>query len=384
MASLLTRKRLLISSGGAFALLVVLEACLRAFHFERPLAETPITVWTAERDPLLASKDYLFMPDSRALWTLRPGAVIQSASDAAGAEPERINSAGYRGPLVSFEKPYGVVRILALGDSTTFGSGVRYEDTFSAALVAMLADQGVKAEVIDAGVGGYTVRQGLERFRALRTDYRPDIVIAAFGTLNEYKHALGLSDDDKIDELAQRKRGIAGFLRRIHRHSRVAQLATWIHARRAIDEVIAAGEESRRREPELSVADGQADWPGTRRVSTSEFRVFLSELRRDVGASGARLILVAMPRARLMEEKNPVLLQYTRTVLSSAIESDVQVLDAHARFAQIAADAAEEKRVLLDAWHLTPLGHKLIAQWLAPLVENVTRNRGGDPASAMR
>jgi lysophospholipase L1-like esterase len=381
MPSLLRRKRLLVL-GGVALFLVLLEAGLRAFHFERPLAETPITVWTPDRDPLLATKDYLFMPDNRALWTLRPGAAIQSTGDADGAEQERINLAGYRGPLLPFEKTRGVVRILVLGDSTAFGVGVRYADTFSAALVALLADQGVTAEVIDGGVGGYTVRQGIERYREMRRNLRPDLVIAAFGTVNEYKHALGYSDDDKIAELDKRKGGLAGFFRRVHRHLRVAQLATWLRHKHAVDEVMAASDEARRREPELSIEDGQTDWKGTRRVSLGEFRVFISELRRDVGAAGARLILVAMPRSKVVEDKNPVLLQYTRAVLSSAIEADVQVLDAHARFAQIAADDADEKRLLLDPWHPTPLGHKLIAQWLAPLVRDALRNRGGDPASA--
>jgi hypothetical protein len=41
-----------------------------------------------------------------------------------------INQQGLRGPEVSQAKPPGTFRVLGLGDSFTFGTGVREQDTF--------------------------------------------------------------------------------------------------------------------------------------------------------------------------------------------------------------------------------------------------------------
>ena len=46
----------------------------------------------------------------------------------------RINSLGLRGPETTRSKPAGVFRVLALGDSFTFGAGVRAEHAWPAVL----------------------------------------------------------------------------------------------------------------------------------------------------------------------------------------------------------------------------------------------------------
>src|SRR6516162_505269 len=64
----------------------------------------------------------------------------------------RLNSHGLRGPDFSLTKAPGTYRILMLGDSTTFGWGVREEDTIAQRLQSMLNNQakGVSYEVINA------------------------------------------------------------------------------------------------------------------------------------------------------------------------------------------------------------------------------------------
>jgi lysophospholipase L1-like esterase len=72
-------------------------------------------------------------------------------------------------------------RILCVGDSRTFGLGVDDGATWPAQLQQALdARHPGRFEVVNAGVSGYTARQGL-RFLELRADaLRPDMVIAAF------------------------------------------------------------------------------------------------------------------------------------------------------------------------------------------------------------
>ena len=88
----------------------------------------------------------------------------------------RINSLGFRGPEARLEKPPGTFRILGLGDSFTFGTGVREEDTFLAVLRERLARRGA-FEVWNLGIMGYGTREEVALLRLVGSDYAPDLVV---------------------------------------------------------------------------------------------------------------------------------------------------------------------------------------------------------------
>jgi lysophospholipase L1-like esterase len=92
----------------------------------------------------------------------------------------RFNSLGYRGEEVEIPKPAGVYRIIALGGSTTYGSGVKdWRDAYPAQLGQVLReDYGyTNVEVVNGGVAGHNSWETLANlaFRAL--DLEPDLVI---------------------------------------------------------------------------------------------------------------------------------------------------------------------------------------------------------------
>ncbi len=93
--------------------------------------------------------------------------------------PVTINSLGLRDDEVSVAKPDGVVRILMLGDSVTFGWGVLQEDTVSAQLEAQLdaTPGGTRIEVVNAGVGNYNTVQEIAYFLNRGAELNPDIVV---------------------------------------------------------------------------------------------------------------------------------------------------------------------------------------------------------------
>lgn len=95
-----------------------------------------------------------------------------------------INSQGLRDREFSFEKPTGVYRVLILGDSTTFGWGVRIEDTAAKQLEKKLNEHlppGYdKAEVINAGVGNYDTVQEVTYYETIGWQYNPDLVVLVF------------------------------------------------------------------------------------------------------------------------------------------------------------------------------------------------------------
>ncbi len=80
----------------------------------------------------------------------------------------------------------GQVRILALGDSRTFGEGTDSEFTWPALLEKKLNDyKPGHFEVINAGVSGYNAFQGLRYLETRGIKLDPNLVICAFG-VNEW------------------------------------------------------------------------------------------------------------------------------------------------------------------------------------------------------
>lgn len=74
------------------------------------------------------------------------------------------------------------LRLLALGDSTTFGWGVEQDKTWPARLEAMLQPlfPEVKLQVLNGGVPGYTSFQGLYHFKKHGALYQPDLVLFSY------------------------------------------------------------------------------------------------------------------------------------------------------------------------------------------------------------
>ena len=73
------------------------------------------------------------------------------------------------------------VEILALGDSLTAGYGLREEDGFVANMQAWLDEQGLEAELVNAGVSGDTTAGGLSRVAWSLGDETDAIMVALGG-----------------------------------------------------------------------------------------------------------------------------------------------------------------------------------------------------------
>lgn len=94
----------------------------------------------------------------------------------------KINSQGWRDFEFNKEKSDNVYRILVLGDSITFGWGVKLEDTFAKRLERRLNENSAakKYEVINAGVGNYNTQMELEMLASRGLAYKPDLVILSY------------------------------------------------------------------------------------------------------------------------------------------------------------------------------------------------------------
>jgi hypothetical protein len=97
------------------------------------------------------------------------------------------NSRGFRDQReFDYAKPAGTLRVLSLGDSHTLGYEVRQEATFSAVLERSLARRGVRAEVLNAGVSGYSTAEALAFLENEGYKFRPDVVVLGFYA-NDYE-----------------------------------------------------------------------------------------------------------------------------------------------------------------------------------------------------
>ncbi len=114
--------------------------------------------------------------DSELGYRLRPNFKGQ-----AYASSVQVNSLGFRGPEFDPDRKTGL-RVVALGDSCTFGFGVSDNDhTYPARLAAFLNQTHGPAEVINAGVVGYTSNQALRLLQTRVSHYHADILLIFVG-----------------------------------------------------------------------------------------------------------------------------------------------------------------------------------------------------------
>ncbi len=91
------------------------------------------------------------------------------------------NSAGFRGRHYTPTKPDSVWRIVALGDSVTYGLGVEASESFPGVLETKLNETpGESVEVLNFGVPGYNTFQSCTLLETRAIRYEPDLVVLTF------------------------------------------------------------------------------------------------------------------------------------------------------------------------------------------------------------
>jgi lysophospholipase L1-like esterase len=162
----------------SLALLGLIEAAARVrdrLKFGRWM-ETPAVESYVEARRL----QQIVMPDPELIGVLRPGGVASGRGRSAS-----VNSLGYRGEEFESPKPRGLVRVLAIGGSTTFDVCVTSDSaTWTSRLEEALVRRfpGRRIEVVNGGHPGYTTLEMLEKLERIDLDrVDPDLVIAFVG-----------------------------------------------------------------------------------------------------------------------------------------------------------------------------------------------------------
>jgi lysophospholipase L1-like esterase len=133
-----------------------------------------------------------YRPDPEVGWVPRP----QSTVTRVGSLPVQVDDDGFRGRPLERPKSSRTIRIFAMGASTTFGWGVRQEDTYHQVLERMLNDTARvtgatdRYEVVNAGVIGFNLRQVARYMRRITERYQPDGFLVAY-TFNDAWNRFG-------------------------------------------------------------------------------------------------------------------------------------------------------------------------------------------------
>jgi len=125
------------------------------------LREDPIYPWGMARNGRMTQTEFVDVRGQKHLWEYY------------------LNQDGMRGPEV-LEKG-ARVRILAIGDSRTFGVYVQDSESWPAQLQQLLDPDGTNIDVLNGGVPGSTAMQGYGLLVRERLKLQPDVVVVTFG-----------------------------------------------------------------------------------------------------------------------------------------------------------------------------------------------------------
>jgi lysophospholipase L1-like esterase len=306
---------------------------------------------------------------------LRPSArvVIRGHAVSGRTIEIRTNARGFRGGELE-PRSAGRRRIVALGDSVTFGDYVEEGETWPAALERALAARGVRAEVVNAGVGSIGVADMGPLLAGPVRAVDPDLVLVA----------LYLND-------AQRSLFVAPPPRWVRR-SRLLALVSARVARLRAEQEWHALLESRRGERERFLAthptDDRADWRDDprgfdREVAAAfadwgyawsegawrEIERGVASLREVARAHGLRLAVVLFP-VRHQVESRALRSEPQRAFAAAMDRLGLPHGDPLLALRRMATSTTGS--LFYDHCHYTPAGNAAVAEALADFVARLT------------
>lgn len=317
----------LFSLAWLLLLLAALEFSLRALGLGAPPADvlrvpgqrmpdTAITLW----DELL-------------FYRLRPDTVMFGRY--------HINGQGRRGPSVEDAPPPGTLRLVATGDSSTFGLGVNDDETWPAQLQRILGgllEGAARVEVVNGAVPGYSTEHNLRQLRRDLLPLRPDVLLLCPTGQNDASLRASAGDRAVLDDNSE----LRARLDQLH----VVRMLGLGHT------------------DETFRADGirLAGDPDARpRVSADEFVQNLHAIAQLARQAAIPAVYIVTPHDPDLAARVPDLQPSEQRVLDVIAQQDVvRGVDVRADFAAYAPHD-----LFSDQIHFIPLGQQLIALGVA-------------------
>lgn len=271
----------------------------------------------------------------------------------------RTNSRGLRERELPLAPGRGTARVLFLGDSVTFGSGVLAEEAFPRLLESALGDAGAgPIETLNAGVVGYNTLQELGRLEAVGLAYGPDLVVLTF-VVNDLLESFSIFDHQYVPSPP-----FAGQKVWLRKHSHLYRFIQGTYWRIAQD---------------LRRARSAPTEPLRKRERMDERLLQLGQIVDRTRASGARFFLLLYPD-NLGDPVSPgpsgERLTVRQELLRFAERERVPVLDLTDALGDVNDPRARHFRLREDP-HPSPAGHRAIAAAAQGPLFDVLRERVG-------
>jgi hypothetical protein len=320
--------------------------------------------------PLPEEKAGLFRFDPELFWSMKPEADVNYKGSRVVT-----NELGLRGPFVPVKKN-NEFRILSLGESSTFGARVEYEQTYSALLEKLLNrsfPRGPYFRVINAGVSAYSSFQSYRYLLNRGLKLKPDLVLF-YHEFNDYLPSslrdsthceLGVPLSD-MELHRMRRRSVSG---RLIRYSALYRALRLLTARRAImrfgeaetsnpllkiglpDTGLAPRLRMNRRGKRTRLDLDEKRLPT--RVSRTERGIILEKLAALCRENRVQLLLIH-PSYRKSQAHQCILTEFAK-------QSQLPLFEA---FPVLHPPGKDVSDYFVDSWHPTPLGHRALAESL--------------------
>jgi hypothetical protein len=218
----------------------------------------------------------------------------------------RTNRHGMRGEEFPTRKPAGEYRILSLGESTTFGSKVEQEETYSAVLERCLNERRTDRSyrVLNAGTPGWTLAQSWKYLRDEGIGFEPDAILLYHGfndflptAMTERRTGEGAEGGTDLELLEERQGAVASIGSWLARHSMALRWLAW----RVKSRGPAGGD---------ALEAGATQATASVRVPERD-RLELLRRIRDLASAGNARLVVLVPCYRDFTDHRALLLDFT-------------------------------------------------------------------------
>lgn len=357
--------RLLLAAAGAVLGLGIAEVAVRSVR--------PQSVLKVTRG--------LYAPDPPRRYRLQPGFRGTMTNRVEYRTPVTVNRLGLRGEEIA-DKPPGSVRVLALGNSFTFGVGARDDETYPVHLEGILRSRGRRAQVLNAGAPGFGVPDAVAWLERWGWSLQPDLVVLGVFLGNDLQDAASDGSLAMVvdGELRRRGEGTSGLARWLNYNSHLFLLLKTSPLGNVMRELRGRPEPMRRRtlraEFELYEKDGTSQVVRQGLAATEEAVDELVATATD--RSVVAVLIPSLPQvdptawSEALErlDLDPERYDATRPnrMFRELFERrGIPVFDASDALAS-AVERGEAIYYPIDQ-HLTPAGYRLLAEQVAGVVQ---------------
>lgn len=289
-----------------------------------------------------------------------------------GGHPVEYNQYGLRDTNFPLQKPEDERRILVLGNSTTFGSGVTMEDTYPKRLQDRLKGAWF---VINAGGQGASLPEAIDFLTAQGLKMQPDIVILGFSPamIAKAKIAAPGANEKNISLNTKLQRKGRETLLAVHKalHASYAYAATDHYIRKGLYRAGILKDDLTQRKgsiyayafdvPEVSLEEVNADY--------ERFYRELSTLKQILDTQNTPLIMTGFPsrfESTNMPDSNPRNLPLEKIRVSPLEKAKYAAGIIQIPYIDMSDTLSSEEGAFIesDYTHLSKKGHKLVAQEL--------------------